>query len=164
MTDAEIVLLSANECVSLFDTQAQTIGNGAIGWGRKLPVSEPVWSGYYQQRVPADAQAWWSHRVLVQDKFVGYVWVDDKLPHFAGHFPTDPVLPGIVQLDWALAAVEESRDGAMTFAGMSNVKFKARVLPRVWLRLELDFSPGSVRCAYYGDGGLCTQASLQYRD
>ena len=57
-------------------------------------------------------------------------------PHFRGHFPDHPIMPGVLILE-ALAQVggiamlypEENRGKLALFGGMENVKFKRPVVP-----------------------------------
>lgn len=57
-------------------------------------------------------------------------------PHFRGHFPDKPIMPGVLLLE-AMAQVggvamlypEENRGKLALFGGMENVKFKRPVVP-----------------------------------
>ena len=57
-------------------------------------------------------------------------------PHFRGHFPDHPIMPGVLILE-AMAQVggiamlypEENRGKLALFGGMENVKFKRPVVP-----------------------------------
>lgn len=57
-------------------------------------------------------------------------------PHFRGHFPNQPIMPGVLLLE-AMAQVggvamlypEEHRGKLALFGGMENVKFKRPVVP-----------------------------------
>ena len=63
--------------------------------------------------------------------------VPAELAHFEGHFPGLPVLPGVVQIDWAtrFAALHLPIEGA--FSAMENIKFLALGLPDTALELAL---------------------------
>ncbi len=76
--------------------------------------------------------------------------VPPDLAHFAGHFPDFPILPGIVQVDWAvrlarryLPALESSHD-------INNLKFQALVRPDAVLTLRMDYdaSQGTLQFIY----------------
>lgn len=64
-------------------------------------------------------------------------------PFFAGHFPGEPVMPGVLIVEAlaqtgaaAILSVEENKGKTAYFAAMDHVKFKKKVLPGDKLRLE----------------------------
>ena len=64
-------------------------------------------------------------------------------PYFAGHFPGEPVMPGVLIVEAlaqtgavAILSVEENRGKTAYFGGMNHVKFKKKVVPGDKLRLE----------------------------
>jgi acyl-coenzyme A synthetase/AMP-(fatty) acid ligase len=68
-----------------------------------------------------------------------HLQVPPDLAHFSGHFPKAPVLPGVVQVDWALALARQHFDLPPRFAGMEVLKFQQLVRPGDPLRLSLRF-------------------------
>ena len=74
---------------------------------------------------------------------VGYKNVTMNEPFFQGHFPGEPVMPGVLILE-ALAQVgalvilsqEENRGKIAYFGAVNNAKFRAKVVPGDILRLE----------------------------
>ena len=62
------------------------------------------------------------------------------LAHFAGHFPGLAILPGVVQIDWAVHFAREhfALDGEFTM--LENIKFQAIVLPDARLELLLNWN------------------------
>ncbi|HUQ25678.1 MAG TPA: hypothetical protein VM140_08410 [Burkholderiales bacterium] len=63
--------------------------------------------------------------------------VPPELEHFKGHFPGFPILPGIVQLDWAVRLGRLHFAGLEASAGVDNFKCQALVFPGAELALEL---------------------------
>lgn len=64
---------------------------------------------------------------------------------FAGHFPGEPVMPGVLMIEalaqvGAVAAlsVEENKGRTLFFGGMDKVKFRRKVLPGDTLHLECE--------------------------
>lgn len=83
---------------------------------------------------------------LVPGKSVkGYKNISYNEPYFAGHFPGEPVMPGVLQLE-ALAQLgavavlyqEENKGKLAYFAGVNNAKFKQKVVPGDRLDLECE--------------------------
>ncbi|MCP5059181.1 MAG: AMP-binding protein [bacterium] len=73
--------------------------------------------------------------------------VPTDLAALEGHFPGQPVVPGVAQVGWALAAAEELAGGELGLAGVEALKFKEMLLPggRVRLEVELDRLGARVR-------------------
>lgn len=68
-------------------------------------------------------------------------------PFFTGHFPENPVMPGVLMIEalaqasgllWSVS--EPPKEGSIYFfAGINNVKFRKIVTPGDQLRLEIKF-------------------------
>ena len=84
---------------------------------------------------------------LLMDLYVG-----PELAHFAGHFPAVPVLPGVVQIDWAARFARQHLGLTGAFERMENIKFLALVLPDATFSLDLKWDPqcGRLDFAYAG--------------
>ena len=63
--------------------------------------------------------------------------VPPALEHFRGHFPGFPILPGVVQLDWAVRFGRLHFEGLGESRGVDNFKCQALVFPEAELTLEL---------------------------
>ena len=66
-------------------------------------------------------------------------------PQFAGHFPQEPVMPGVLQLEAlaqlgavAVLSLEENKGKTAYFAGVNSAKFKQKVVPGDRLDLECE--------------------------
>lgn len=76
---------------------------------------------------------------------VGYKSITFNEPQFAGHFPGQPVMPGVLMIEAlaqvgavAILSVEENKGKTAFFGGINNAKFKQMVLPGDRLRLECE--------------------------
>ena len=84
---------------------------------------------------------------VVFDHWVAIKNVTINEPYFAGHFPGNPIMPGVLMLE-ALAqasailsnlsrTAKEGHEFLYFFAGIDNAKFKQIVTPGDQLRLEV---------------------------
>lgn len=91
---------------------------------------------------------------------------------FQGHFPNNPIMPGVLQLE-ALAqcsapilmTLPEYKDKLTLFAGADNVRFKNIVRPgdRLDMEIELLKLKGPIgKCHAVGkvDGNVCIEADM----
>lgn len=68
------------------------------------------------------------------------LFIPRELEFFPDHFPRLSILPGVVQVDWAIAFARQHLGLAGTFRGLRNLKFVNPVLPETALVLALSLS------------------------
>ncbi|MCJ8170369.1 AMP-binding protein [Atopomonas sediminilitoris] len=61
------------------------------------------------------------------------------LAHFSGHFPGTPIVPGVLQIDWAIALARQLLDLKGEYAGMEVIKFQRLLRPGDRPQLSLRF-------------------------
>ncbi|MBU4262441.1 MAG: hypothetical protein KKC76_11320 [Proteobacteria bacterium] len=65
-----------------------------------------------------------------KDEMVARVTTDSNSPWFSGHFPNNPILPGIAQLKMVADLIAFSREKeVLHMTGLSRIKFKKIVRP-----------------------------------
>ena len=76
---------------------------------------------------------------------VGYKCVTYDEPFFSGHFPDEPVMPGVLQIEAcaqvgavAILSLEENRGKTAYFGAINNARFKRKVVPGDRLRMECE--------------------------
>ncbi len=69
--------------------------------------------------------------------------VPESLACLPGHFPGQPIVPGVVQLDWAMALAARWLGGSPWPRRIEALKFKSPLLPGQRATLALEREPGS---------------------
>ena len=105
---------------------------------------------------------------------VGYKCVTYREDFFAGHFPEEPVMPGVLIIE-AMAQVgavsllsdDKYKGKTPLFGGIKNAKFRRKVVPGDVLRMEVEMTRvrgplGIGEGKAYVDGELCAQAELVF--
>ncbi len=64
-------------------------------------------------------------------------------PVFAGHFPGHPIVPGVLLLDWAMAAIEAEL--GQSLQTLTEAKFHSPATPDDVLTLEFDMGILNIR-------------------
>ncbi len=93
-------------------------------------------------------------------------------PHFTGHFPQRPIMPGVLMVEAlaqtagiAVMSLDDYRGKLGLFAGIDGCRFKRLVVPGDTLRLEVTVEKlrgmfGRVRAVASVDGELAVEATL----
>jgi len=81
-------------------------------------------------------------------------WTAVDHPAFAGHFPDNPILPGVVLLDAALHELERACGLDLTACRLASAKFLSLVRPGDALQLDFDApANGAIRFSVDGAAG-----------
>jgi acyl-coenzyme A synthetase/AMP-(fatty) acid ligase/3-hydroxymyristoyl/3-hydroxydecanoyl-(acyl carrier protein) dehydratase len=88
--------------------------------------------------------------------------VPPDLAYFSGHFPKAPVLPGVVQVEWALNLGRQVLNLSGAFVGMEVLKFQQLVRPGDEIQLHLRFEPirGKLYFTYRNDTATCSSGRI----
>lgn len=105
---------------------------------------------------------------------VGIKAVTYNEPFFSGHFPQEPVMPGVLICEAlaqtgavALLSHEDYRGKLAFFGGIDKARFRRKVVPGDVLRLETELVKikgpvGVGKAVAYVDGQVCAQAELTF--
>ena len=91
--------------------------------------------------------------------------IAEDLIWFRGHFSGFPVLPGVVQLRWAVELAQENFGFKSGPREVMRLKFKSIVVPPITVELTLtQLAPGQVRFGYSGRGQEYSQGKLIFSE
>lgn len=105
---------------------------------------------------------------------VGIKNVSANEPFFQGHFPGNPIMPGVLVLEalaqvgaCAMLSLEEYRNRVAYFAGIDGVKFRRMVIPGDQLLLEVELLKlrglfGKARGRATVDGNLVAEGEFMF--
>ena len=78
-------------------------------------------------------------------KATGYKCITYDEPYFSGHFPDEPVMPGVLQIEAcaqvgavAILSLDENKGKTAYFGGISSARFKRKVVPGDVLTMECE--------------------------
>jgi 3-hydroxymyristoyl/3-hydroxydecanoyl-(acyl carrier protein) dehydratase len=74
--------------------------------------------------------------------------VPRELDFLRGHFPGAPVVPGVVQIKWAIALAQRYLAVGDGFTSMENVKFQRALTPESRVTLVLEYSASNRRLRF----------------
>ena len=75
-------------------------------------------------------------------KNLAIIFVNEKHEVFKGHFPGNPIMPGVCMMQIIKELTEQITESSLIMQSLTNVKFMALINPEVnpELRLELDIT------------------------
>ena len=112
--------------------------------------------------------------VEADKKAIGYKGVTCNEPFFAGHFPQEPVMPGVLIMEAMAQTVAvlllnkpEMRGKLGYYGAMNKVRFRKKVVPGTLLRMEVEIlkQRGPVAVAYgkaYTEDGLAAEGEMTF--
>ena len=84
------------------------------------------------------------------------------LTWFDGPFPDNPILPAVVQIDWAIHFGQRLGFDSDRFAGFARLKFMAVIVPDTLIRLSLVASGAGLRFVYESAAGLHSKGTVKF--
>jgi 3-hydroxymyristoyl/3-hydroxydecanoyl-(acyl carrier protein) dehydratase len=92
------------------------------------------------------------------------ITVPEDLFYLEGHFPQQPILPGVVQVHWAVKLAAARLGIDPSFKGIEALKFHRVIKPLTPLKLTLeqDEKTGKLHFSYQSDLGVHSQGRIVF--
>ena len=90
--------------------------------------------------------------------------ISERLLYFRGHFPGFAILPGVVQLDWAIQYGREYFALGEVRADEIRIKFRKPIRPNHRVTLILKYLPArnSIQFDYRDADGACSSGQVRF--
>jgi len=66
------------------------------------------------------------------------LFLPENILYFNGHFPDYPMLPGVIQINWAIEFSQKYFNISLQFNKLEVVKFHRLILPDMLIKLKLE--------------------------
>jgi 3-hydroxymyristoyl/3-hydroxydecanoyl-(acyl carrier protein) dehydratase len=92
------------------------------------------------------------------------ITVPEQLFYLQGHFPQQPILPGVIQIHWAVQLAAARLGIESTFKGIEALKFHRVIKPLTPLKLTLEQAEktGKLHFSYQSDLGVHSQGRIAF--
>ncbi len=90
--------------------------------------------------------------------------VPEELFYLQGHFPQQPILPGVIQIHWAVKLAAARLGMKPSFKGIEALKFHRVIKPQTPLKLTLEQAEktGKLHFSYLSDVGVHSQGRIVF--
>ena len=90
--------------------------------------------------------------------------VPEELYYLQGHFPQQPILPGVIQIHWAIQLAASRLGVKPLFSGIEALKFHRVIRPLTPLKLTLEQAEktGKLHFSYLSDLGMHSQGRIVF--
>lgn len=91
--------------------------------------------------------------------------IGQNLKYFAGHFPGQPVLPGVVQVHWAEHYARQAWPKMGSFMALEAIKFQRVISQNTELELQLSWNPEKTKLSfvYATQTGVYSSGRIAFR-
>ncbi len=92
------------------------------------------------------------------------LWIPAELSYFQGHFHGCPILPGVVQVAWAIAMGQQHIPFTGRFRALNAVKFNRVIVPNTTVTLQLDYNADKQQLdfTYAIEGSPCSNGTINF--
>ena len=91
--------------------------------------------------------------------------VPRDLYYLQGHFPEMPIVPGVVQIHWAISLARRFMTLKPMFLGIESLKFHQIIKPDIALDLTLDYAEesGKLKFSFSSADGRHSQGRIVFK-
>lgn len=90
------------------------------------------------------------------------LFVSKEIEYFHGHFPSSPILPGVVQIDWAIFFANQFFGIAKEkIVNIDQAKFTRAILPERTVHLSLQLDRDKLNFKYFDEGKVYSSGKIR---
>jgi 3-hydroxyacyl-[acyl-carrier-protein] dehydratase len=93
-------------------------------------------------------------------KVVSKVFINEAHPIFNGHFPDNPVMPGVCMIQIFKDTLEHSVNKKFQLYSVDNIKFKSIVNPKINAELEVMIQFVTLENGYQLNGSITANGNM----
>jgi 3-hydroxymyristoyl/3-hydroxydecanoyl-(acyl carrier protein) dehydratase len=86
--------------------------------------------------------------------------IPEDYPYFEGHFPSNPLVPAVIQIGWVISSVSLLREEELKGYQLSRFKFLLPIRPLDEIHVTVEGTGNGYRCAIRRGEELCSSGKI----
>ena len=128
-------------------------------------IERETWPSFFLTRCSTPYWPKFVHCRRMPGSIVVVAQLQEDTYWFRGHFPGEPVFPGVAQLNWAIEAAMGALEVRGRFAGIDGLKFQNIMRPGDYFTLQVDYLEAEhrLRFKYLFKDGFYSQGRVRFK-
>ena len=88
--------------------------------------------------------------------------IPPELSYFNGHYPEQPIVAGVVQINWVVEYAQKYLQLPKSFKSIKSIKFQKLMEPQLQLSLKVVYTERKLSFTYQKDNAIYSSGILLY--